>query len=680
MDSTHVLIIEDDSWHVRYLTDLLINSGFNTYSVNSSRKLSSGLSRLDRGGVDVVLLDLNLPDSEGLDTLYKVLASNDEVPVVIYTAVDDNRVALEAIKEGAEDYLTKGHVDGALLSRSIQSAIERKKSQRRLVEIQDDLKLQMEEQTMRLQQVNEELRIEIAERKLAEDKMRFQSERARMFLDITHVIIVQVNERAEIVLVNKKGCDVLGYSEEELLGKKIVDLLFPAEERELALNWFDRIMSGEIEGVQSLESIFTTPSGQQCIIRWTYSPIKNDRGFISGVLGSGEDVTEQKRLERWLIASSQIEAVNRLTSGIANDFNNIIATIIGYASHLKSRVRGDHYTCEEMQSIEDAAIRASELTAQLISFSTPEGITNRPVDINWIIRAVHESINGAVEKSHTVTLDLQQDMKSVEGDARQLRRMILHLLFNARDAMPDGGTITIKTAQRIVETEIDGSHMTIPPGEYCSIIITDEGEGMDSESIKKLFERSDTAFPGRDGTRLEMSTVYDIVMEHNGFIHVSSKPGMGTTISIYLHAIHRDEEDSSVEEEKEIGGTETILVIDNEPEFSWMLKGILGDYGYTMLIARSAGEGLEIYREKRDRIDVVMLDIIMPDIGGEAVLQDILKDNPDASILTMSGHTDELWHRELIKMGAADFIKKPFDVTTLLRKIRILASRERADK
>ena len=127
MDSIHVLIIEDDSWHVRYLTDLLTNSGFGSYSVNSSRKLSSGLSRLDRGGVDVVLLDLNLPDSEGLDTLYKVLASNEEVPVVIYTAVDDNRVALEAIKEGAQDYLTKGHVDAALLYRSIQSAIERKK-------------------------------------------------------------------------------------------------------------------------------------------------------------------------------------------------------------------------------------------------------------------------------------------------------------------------------------------------------------------------------------------------------------------------------------------------------------------------------------------------------------------------------------------------------------------------
>jgi len=196
MDSIHILIIEDDSWHVRYLTDLLTNSGLDSYTVNSSRKLSSGLTRLDRGGVDVVLLDLNLPDSEGLDTLYKVLATTDDIPVVVYTAVDDNRVALEAIKEGAQDYLTKGHVDAALLSRSIRSAIERKKARRRLVEMQDDLKLQMEEQTMKLKQINEEMRIEIAERKLAEDKMRFQNERARMFLDITQVIIVQVNERS----------------------------------------------------------------------------------------------------------------------------------------------------------------------------------------------------------------------------------------------------------------------------------------------------------------------------------------------------------------------------------------------------------------------------------------------------------------------------------------------------
>jgi len=678
MDSIHVLIIEDDSWHVRYLTDLLTNSGFDSYSVNSSRKLSSGLSRLDRGGVDVVLLDLNLPDSEGLDTLYKILASNDDVPVVIYTAVDDNRVALEAIKEGAQDYLTKGNVDTALLSRSIRSAIERKKSQQRLVEMQDDLKLQMEEQTMKLQQINEELRIEIAERKLAEDKMRFQSERSRMFLDITQVIIVLVNERAEIGLVNKKGCDVLEYSEEELLGKPIVDLLFSASERESALKWFDRIMSGEIEGVQSLESTISTPFGQQRIIRWSYSPIKNERGFISGLLGSGEEVTERKRLEQWLIASSRMEAVGRLAGGIANDFNNVIATILGYASHLKTRAINGADIFDEMQAIEDAAVRASELTDQLMAFSTIEGIKNRPVDINWIIRAVHESIIEAIETNHTVILDLERDLESVEGDAQQLRQMILNLLLNARDVMPDGGTISVKTAHRLVEKEIIGSHMTIPPGEYCSVFVTDVGKGMNGESTKRLFEPYFTAPTDWGGTGLEMSAVYGIVMKHNGFIDVSSEPGKGTIISIYLHAIRR-EENARLDAEEEVSGTETILIIDDETEFTWMLKSILQDYGYTVLIARSAREGLEMYQEKRERIDVVVLDVIMPDIGGEAVLRGILEYNPDARILLMSGHADEAPYRKLIQMGAADFIRKPFEVTALLKMIRALLSVGDAD-
>lgn len=679
MNPIHVLIIEDDSWHVRYLTELLTNSRSDSYTVNSSRKLSSGLTRLDRGGVDVVLLDLNLPDSEGLDSLYKILASNEEVPVVIYTAVDDNRVALEAIKEGAEDYLTKGHVDAALLSRSIQSAIERKKSQQRLMEMQDDLMLQMEEQTMKLQQINEELRIEIAERKLAEDKMRFQSDRSRMFLDITQVIILQVNERAEIGLVNKKGCDVLGYSEEELLGKPIVDLLFPPEERVSALNWFDRIMSGEIEGVQSLESTISTPTGQQRIIKWTYSPLKNERGFVSGLLGSGEDITERKRLERWLNASSNMEAVGRLAGGIANDFNNAIATILGYASHLKTRPTDGADIFEAMQAIEDSAVRASQLTDQLMVFSTAEGIRNRPVDINWLVRAVHESINCAVEAGHTVTLDLERDLGSVEGDAHQLRQMILNLLFNARDAMPVGGTILLKTAKRSVEEEIIGSHMTIPPGEYCSIIVIDEGEGMSDESIQHLFDMLAVSSPDCGETGLEISAVYGIVMRHNGFIDVSSEPGTGTGITVYLPAARRDEEAPSARGTEEIGGTETILIIDVETEFAWMLKNILQDYGYTVLIARSSREGLDMYREKRERIDVVVLDVIMPDSGGETVLQGILEHNPDARIILTSGHADETVHRKLIEMGAAGFIGKPFDIPVFMKMLRELLSAGDAD-
>jgi len=673
MDSIHVLIIEDDSWHVRYLTELLTNSGLDSYTVNSSRKLSSGLSRLERGGVDVVLLDLNLPDSEGLDTLYKILASNDDIPVVIYTAVDDNRVAREAIKEGAQDYLTKGHVDAALLSRSISSAIERKKSQQRLVEIQDDLKLQMEEQTTKLQQINEELRIEIAERKLAEDKMRFQSERAGMFLDITQVIIVQVNERSEIVLINRKGCDVLGYTEEDLVGKPVVDFLFSASERESALEEFGRIMSGEIEGVQFLESMIGSSPDQQRVIRWTYSPIKNEQGLISGLLGSGEDITERKQLERWLIASSRMEAAGRLAGGIANDFNNVIATILGYASHLKNRMFNGAHISDELQAIEDAAIRASELTDQLLAFSTTEGIQNRPVDINRIIRAVHESVD-IVETKYTVTLELERDLESVEGDAHQLRRMMLNLIFYARDVMPEGGAITIRTSRRSVERDIIGSHMTIPPGEYCVVEVTDEGEGMDAESIKQLFEPYVPPAPDWGGTGLEMSAVYGIITKHHGFIAVSSEKGRGTAFSIYLPAVQREEKIPSTEDGEAIIGTETILIIDDEPEFSWMLKNILQDYGYTVLIARSAGEGLSIYEQKQDRIDLVVLDLIMPDVGGEAVLRGILEYNPDARVLLMSGHADEAPRRELIQAGAADFIGKPFEVTALLKLIRALVS------
>jgi DNA-binding NtrC family response regulator len=181
-----------------------------------------------------------------------------------------------------------------------------------------------------------------------------------------------------------------------------------------------------------------------------------------------------------------------------------------------------------------------------------------------------------------------------------------------------------------------------------------------------------------------MSAVYGIVMKHSGYIDVSSEPGKGTVISVFLNAVRRQEEILSDEKEDMIGGRETILIIDDEPEFSWMLKSVLQDYGYTALIARTAREGIEIYRESRDRIDLVVLDMIMPEIGGEAVFHTILQDNPEARILLMSGHADETPHRELIQAGAEGFIGKPFEAVAILKIIRELLadgdSGSRADR
>jgi nitrogen-specific signal transduction histidine kinase/ActR/RegA family two-component response regulator len=383
------------------------------------------------------------------------------------------------------------------------------------------------------------------------------------------------------------------------------------------------------------------------------------------------DVTERKALERQLLQSKKMEAIGTLAGGIAHDFNNLLTVVLGFSDLLLVETDERDPSYADIQKINQAARSGADLVKRILAFSKKAETYPRPLDLNSEIEQIKELLIRTIPKMIEIKLMLSDDLATVNADPTQVEQVLMNLAVNARDAMPGGGKLTIETQNVSLDEEYRRMHLGARPGDYVMLSVSDTGHGMDREALNRIFEPFYTTKGTGKGTGLGLAVVYGIVKQHGGYINCYSEPGVGTTFKIYLPVIQIEAESKTALDKATLaGGTETVLLVDDEESIRDLGKRILERSGYTVLTAGNAKEALGIYTKDRDKISLVILDLIMPEMGGKQCLEELLRINPQAKVLIATGLAANGLTREAIDMGGKGLVGKPYNVEEMLRAVR----------
>ncbi len=437
-----------------------------------------------------------------------------------------------------------------------------------------------------------------------------------------------------------------------------------------------RLQNASSAGIKNSEERIMDSAGNELIVIMSVYPEFDEEGAITGFDGYFVDITEKKRLEETLMQTQKLDSLGMLAGGIAHDFNNILTGVLGYASLSKSMVTEGDRLYKYIDTIEKSASRAAGLAQQLLGFARKGKYLMTKMPVNDLVKEVISFLKETLDRSITIVVDTEENLPPIEGDSNQLYQAIMNLCINARDAMPQGGRLYIKTEFYLLHDEKVVDFFQIPPGEYIRVSVTDTGVGMPPEVKKKIFEPFYTTKGIGKGTGLGLAMIYGIIKNHGGYITVYSEIGLGTTVRLYLPKAEGEVQEKrrgKVMDERPRKGT--ILLVDDEEVVRELGKDILEAYQYEVLLAVHGNEGVRRFNENKERIDLVILDMVMPEKGGRQAFKEIRALKPDAKILICSGYGEEQYFHELFEEGAVGFLQKPFQHTELLSKVEDAMSR-----
>ena len=428
------------------------------------------------------------------------------------------------------------------------------------------------------------------------------------------------------VLVNAATAAVYGTTVDGLVGKTDADFNSNQDEVAHFLRDDREVMSSGRSKLISEEPV-TNPATQQT--RWFQTikvPLTLPDDDSPKLLGVATEITERKRLEEQLLQSQKMEAVGQLAGGVAHDFNNILTAIVGYADLLAAEFTGTNSRhLEDLEEIRKAARRAAALTRQLLAFSRKQVLEPRIIDMNDVVLNLDKMLRSLIAENIELKTELADDLAAARADPNQIEQVIMNLAINARDAMPDGGTVTIETGNATLDDAYAAQHVSVIPGEYVMLAVSDTGCGMDEKTKSRVFEPFFTTKPVGRGTGLGLSTVYGIVKQTGGNIWLYSEPGKGTTFKIYLPAIAALPEDIGKVAPAEAvqRGGETVLVVEDDEQLRRLTHRALASQGYTVLEADRGSTALDIARRHKGHIDLLLTDVIMPDTNGRKLAETI---------------------------------------------------------
>ncbi|WP_051617241.1 PocR ligand-binding domain-containing protein [Desulfonatronovibrio hydrogenovorans] len=388
------------------------------------------------------------------------------------------------------------------------------------------------------------------------------------------------------------------------------------------------------------------------------------------VIGTHTDISDRKDLENQLVQAHKMEAVGTLAGGIAHDFNNILQAIVGYSQLLISRKNAQDPDFNALEQINRSGERAAGLVNQLLAFSRKMESRHQPVNLNQVVLESERLLRSTIPKMVSMELDLEEFPRTISADPVQIEQIILNLVNNSVDAMPRGGKVEVRTRNTVLDEAFCRVHPEVTPGEYVLLLVADSGCGMDRETRNKVFEPFFTTKEVGKGTGLGLASVYGIVKNHGGNIFCRSRPGKGTEFKIFLPAINSSgpETEASVEEPAPSGGTEHILVVDDEAEIRKLTREVLEGSGYRITSAVNGEQALEVFQGRGKDIDLVILDLNMPGMGGYSCLHELKKIDPGVKVIISSGYTYSL--DQSLANGAADFVAKPYRISDFLGRVR----------
>ncbi|WP_026735778.1 ATP-binding response regulator [Fischerella sp. PCC 9605] len=643
-----ILIVDDTPTNLEMLFDFLGDSGFTVLVAEDGE---SALARAEYAPPDLILLDVLMPEMDGFETCRRLKANErtKDIPIIFMTALAETVDKVKGLNLGAVDYITK-----PLQHQEVLARIE--------------LHLKLRNMAKTLQEQNLRLETEISERKQAEQKIREQA----ALLDVTTDAILVQDLDNQICFWNQGAEHLYGWKATEIISKNVNQLLYRPE----TLSQLQKIHKSFAEsGSWQGELHQITKEGKAIIVASRWTLMRDKDGKPKSILTVNTDITEKKQLESQFLRAQRLESVGTLAGGIAHDLNNILTPILTAAQLLQLKLPNTDERSQQMfKTIESNAKRGAALVKQVLHFTRGVEGKRTIVQVNHLFSEIKQIVQETFPKSIEVSANIKPDLWAVIGDATNLHQVLMNLVVNARDAMPNGGTLSICAENMFIDEQYARMNLDARVGHYIVITIADTGVGMPAEILDRIFEPFFTTKEVGKGTGLGLSTVTGIIKSHGGFVNVHSKVGKGTEFKVFLPAVEATVTPLVEDLELLKGNGELVLVVDDEAKILETTKISLETYNYRVITARDGIEAIALYAQHQDEISAVLMDMMMPSMDGATTIRTLQKINSLVKIIAVSGlaANDKLSGVNAVKA----FISKPYTTKELLQTLHSILCQE----
>ena len=644
--ASKILIVDDEPHACESLKVFLSNQGYETQTCYNGKE---AIELLARASFDLVLLDIMMPDISGFHVMDYINSQKPKPLVIVITGHATVASAVESLRKGACDYLTKPY-DFIQLIDGVENALE-----------QSRLKKEHE----------------IVDRKLRQAESQY-----RLLVNASPDLVYILNHEGEFTFVNAAVERLLGYKQSRLFGKHYSSIVSEEDIDKAKYHFNERRTGARATRCMELRLKHFQNNGApnkfltvELVAMGMYDrPVDQIDKELMGTYGVARDIAHRKLHEPQLLQAQKMEAIGTLAGGIAHNFNNLLMVIQGSVSLMLMEMDSTHPYYVRLKNIEKQVQSGAELTSRLIGYARMGKYEVKTVDLNHLVREASDTF-GRTKKEITIHLELDKDLYAIEADVAQVQQVLFNLFVNAADAMPGGGDLILKTMNTTHES-LKGKLYDPKPGNYALLTITDTGIGMGKHTIEHIFDPFFTTKEMGRGTGLGLASVYGIIKGHGGYIDVESKKGHGTTFSIFLPAPEKPPLKVVETANPSIKGAGTILLVDDEETVLESGQDFLEAMDYRVFLARDGKEAIEVYRKNQDDIDIVILDIVMPDMNGGEAYDRMKEINPGLKVLLSSGNRIDRQATDILERGCDGFIRKPFSIRELFGKIREILKKE----
>ena len=669
-----ILIVDDNNINLKTLSGILSKGGFQVQCASSA---SEAIASAETVVPELILLDILMPDVDGYELCrrFKNKPETADIPVIFVTALTETKNTVQGFKVGGVDYIIKPFRKENVLAR-VRTHLRLRHSELELQEIRTELEGRILERTGELIEANEQLSEEITGHLKTAGALKDSNQQIRLLLDSTGEAIYGLDLKGNCTFCNSACLRMLGYDDpSQLHGKCMHQLIHHTradgtESPQEQCKIYQTFRHGKTDHCD--DEVFWRSDGTCFPVEYWSHPIQSGDRVVGAVV-TFLDITQRRKTEEQLRQLQKLESIGRLASGVAHDFNNILTAIRLSSEVMKGNRLELPEQLELAEVIADAVDRGAALTSQMLAVGREQKVSRQPLDLALVVDRMTQMLCRIVKENITIDVNVADSLPAIHADQGMIEQVILNLVINARDAMNERGKLRFVMESVELKPEEVAGKPEATPGQFVRMTVSDTGTGIPSEVMVHLFEPFFTTKEPGKGTGLGLAMVYGIVKQHQGWIQVESELGKGTAFHLFLPASTDSLQPprNGVLSNNLIGGSEVILVVDDDRSVREMLKKILAAYGYHTLEAESGPKALEVWNREKDRIDLLLTDMRMPGgMNGAELIRRLLADEPKLRVIIFSGYRDDLKSGDIAEHAGINVLKKPCSPRMIVEDIR----------